>query len=174
MPGPSWTREPTPFGSSFTRPLRGPDQPVPVESIAEDLLGLYVEAACDLEFSGLARRAERRVIAEAPENRQPAGASPWRMRSAIGYARYWRGHERRSTAELSTHPRPEADRHSNAKPNVFAAELLMPEPDVRAVFIGSVADCAAAFGASVEAMHWRLYNLGLAQDPPRLTEPISR
>ena len=37
--------------------------------------------------------------------------------------------------------------------NVFAAELLMPEPAVRSVWAGSIPKCATMFGVSEEAMH---------------------
>jgi Zn-dependent peptidase ImmA (M78 family) len=52
--------------------------------------------------------------------------------------------------------------------NVFAAELLMPEPTVRAEFAraASAADLGRYFGVSEEAMAWRLYNFGLVGDRP--------
>ena len=60
---------------------------------------------------------------------------------------------------------PGADRLRGREANVFAAELLMPEEAVRAHFEAVIADCARMFGVSEEAMHWRLYNLGLAERP---------
>jgi Zn-dependent peptidase ImmA (M78 family) len=53
--------------------------------------------------------------------------------------------------------------------NVFAAELLMPEPEVRAAWSGDVGDTARRFGVSELAMSWRLYSFGIVDHPP--TEP---
>jgi Zn-dependent peptidase ImmA (M78 family) len=52
--------------------------------------------------------------------------------------------------------------------NVFAAELLMPQTEVRAaIAIGAgVSELAARFGVSDVALAWRLFNLGLAERPP--------
>jgi hypothetical protein len=49
--------------------------------------------------------------------------------------------------------------------NVFAAELLMPEGEVRAAWGGDADATAARFGVSGEAMRWRLYRLGLGESP---------
>ena len=52
--------------------------------------------------------------------------------------------------------------------NVFAANLLMPEPVVRKAWpaAGTVAAAANLFDVSPEAMEWRLYNCGFVEDPP--------
>ena len=52
--------------------------------------------------------------------------------------------------------------------NVFAAELLMPEPAVRAVWheLGEAEPVAARFDVSPSAMRWRLYSFGLLTEPP--------
>lgn len=42
----------------------------------------------------------------------------------------------------------------------------MPEPAVRAAWAGSIPECAARFGVSEEAMHWRLYNFALVEERP--------
>ncbi len=44
----------------------------------------------------------------------------------------------------------------------------MPEPAVRAAWEreSEIASCAARFAVSDEAMHWRLYNLGLVAERP--------
>jgi Zn-dependent peptidase ImmA (M78 family) len=49
--------------------------------------------------------------------------------------------------------------------NVFAAELLMPERDVREKFSRS-GELAELFAVSGEAMQWRLYSFELAHDRP--------
>lgn len=60
------------------------------------------------------------------------------------------------------------DRALEREANVFAAELVMPEPAVREVFgqQGDVNEVAAIFGVSPLAMHWRLYSFGLVDAPP--------
>ncbi len=62
-----------------------------------------------------------------------------------------------------------ADRTLEREANVFAAELLMPEPAVREAWdeLGDVAACAARFDVSPTAMHWRLYSFGLIEESPR-------
>ena len=62
-----------------------------------------------------------------------------------------------------------AGRAAAREANVFAAELLMPEPAVRAAWdreptVPAVADL---FRVSDEAMLYRLHNLGLVEDMPR-------
>jgi Zn-dependent peptidase ImmA (M78 family) len=58
---------------------------------------------------------------------------------------------------------PGADRALEREANIFAAELLMPEPAVRE----AAADLLAAerFAVSAEAMRWRLFGFGLGQRP---------
>jgi Zn-dependent peptidase ImmA (M78 family) len=50
--------------------------------------------------------------------------------------------------------------------NVFAAELLMPEDEVRAAWEGDPEVSATHFAVSGEAMRWRLYSFGHVQEPP--------
>jgi Zn-dependent peptidase ImmA (M78 family) len=61
-----------------------------------------------------------------------------------------------------------SDRTLEREANIFAAELLMPEPAVREVWekLGDVAACAARFDVSPTAMHWRLFNTGLVEAAP--------
>ena len=56
----------------------GEEIPVPVESIAEDLLGLAVEAVDDLECSGMLLPSERRI---------PLSAATYRNGDPIGVPR---------------------------------------------------------------------------------------
>jgi Zn-dependent peptidase ImmA (M78 family) len=51
--------------------------------------------------------------------------------------------------------------------NVFAANLLMPEPAVRAEWpaVENLDECAARFDVSPSAMHWRLYSFGMSGQP---------
>jgi len=50
--------------------------------------------------------------------------------------------------------------------NIFAANLVMPEAEVR-----SAAGGENRFGVSDEALGWRRYNLGLAVEPPGTVRP---
>jgi Zn-dependent peptidase ImmA (M78 family) len=139
--------------------------PVPVEAIAEDLLGLAVERA-DLDgVAGLLYPAERRILLNAND-------IPARRRFTLAHELgHWvcqclEGREAPvfcRTEDISTAG---AERALEREANVFAAELLMPESEVRRSFQGSLADIAAAFGVSPDAMSWRLYNFGLVDERP--------
>jgi hypothetical protein len=103
---------------------------VPVEAIAEDLLGLYVEEV-DLDgVSGLLYPAERLIQVNSND-------APTRRRFTLAHeVDHWvcqvqegRGAPLMCRAEDIA---PDADRRLEREANVFAAELLMPEPDVRA------------------------------------------
>ena len=148
--------------------------PVPVESIAEDLLGLLIGEA-DLDVSGLLIPAERRIWVDAGEAR----VSPARRRFTIAHEiGHWVCQVRAGRGEpihcridpvgaAATGPRPSGDARER-EANVFAAELLMPAALLRAaVAAGTALDAlAAGFGVSPPAMAWRLYNLGIADDAP--------
>jgi Zn-dependent peptidase ImmA (M78 family) len=138
--------------------------PVPVEAIAEDLLGLSVEEA-ELDVSGMLIPAERQILVNAaePETRRRFTIAHelghWICQSLEGrrvllYCR---------PRDLST----AADRRLEREANVFAAELLMQESSVRNGF-GQDPDpdqLARTFGVSGEAMRWRLYSFGLTERP---------
>ena len=140
-----------------------PELPVPVEAIAEDLLGLDVLRA-DLDVSGLLLPAERRIYVNATEP-EP------RRRFTIAHEL---GHWVCQCLEGTTAPvycrdkdvSTAADRALEREANVFAAELLMPEPDVRANAAISIDAAAVRLGVSSQAMHWRLYSFGLVADAP--------
>jgi hypothetical protein len=139
--------------------------PVPVEAIAEDLLGLHVEEV-DLDaISGLLLPAQRRIVLNetdvAPRRRFTLAheLGHWicqclEGRTAPIYCR---------AEEVGPDP---AARALEREANVFAAELLMPEPAVRAAWDGSIGTAAERLGVSEEALHWRLYNLGLVAERP--------
>ncbi|MGH3005447.1 MAG: ImmA/IrrE family metallo-endopeptidase [Gaiellaceae bacterium] len=166
MPGP--VRDPragellTRYHERFSGSL---ELPVPVEAIAEDLLGLSVGESESLEVSGMLLAAERQVWLNATE------VAP-RRRFTLAHEV---GHWVCQCLEGRTAPVDcRADevgvsegRALEREANVFAAELLMPERLVRERFSGSVADASACFGVSEEAIHWRLFNLGLADERPR-------
>jgi Zn-dependent peptidase ImmA (M78 family) len=62
---------------------------------------------------------------------------------------------------------PETDRLQEREANLFAAELLMPEPAIRVEWprAASTVELATWFGVSEESMGWRLYSFGLGDRP---------
>ena len=147
----------------------GDEIPVPVESIAEDLLGLRIGEADELDCSGLLIPAERRIWVSGSEARQ----APGRRRFTVAHEL---GHWVCQVLEGRWHPVycRDVEAGANGYPplereaNVFAAELLMPEPAVRAAFDAddSVERLAERFGVSPEAMRWRLFNLKHIRERP--------
>jgi len=148
----------------------GPDLPVPVESIAEDLLGLRVREHDGLSCSGLLDPSRREIWVNARE----AAVSAGRRRFTIAHeAGHWvcqvlEGRWQPVYCRAVETPLDGKNPPEEREANVFAAELLMPEKAVRAVFSShdSVADMAAELGVSGEALSWRLFNLGLVRDRP--------
>jgi hypothetical protein len=152
----------------------GEGLPVPVEAIAEDLLGLRIEQSWEIDCSGMLLPAERRIVlnaSEAMHGDTPIQRHRFTIAHEIGH---WVCHclEGRAPEPEPSYCRPvdlteAADRTLEREANVFAAELLMPEPAVREVWeeLGDVAYCATRFDASPTAMQWRLYNFGLAPKP---------
>jgi Zn-dependent peptidase ImmA (M78 family) len=140
----------------------GEELPVPVEAIAGDLLGLHVEEAA-LDCSGLLAPTERRIVVNAGE---PHPRRRFTLAHELGHwvCQVLQGH-RAPLYCRAVDVSQAADRQLEREANVFAAELLMPEPAVRAS-TGAIADRAERFGVSEEAMHWCLYNLKLADTPP--------
>jgi hypothetical protein len=138
--------------------------PVPVEAIAEDLLGLNVAASDSLGVSGMLLPAAREVWLNATE---PAPRRRFTLAHEVGH---WvcqvlegRGAPVMCRAEeIGVREGRALEREAN----VFAAELLMPEELVRKCFDGTVAGTAGHFWVSDEAMGWRLYNVGMTQDRP--------
>jgi hypothetical protein len=166
MPGPVRDPRAQALRDRFHTAYFAPELPVPIEEIAADLLGLYVEEAEALECSGLLLPAERRVVLR-------AGEAPVRQRFTLAHeVGHWvcqvqEGHDAPvycRAADLA----PGTDRTLEREANVFAAELLMPEPAVRAEWprAESTEALARRFGVSEEAMGWRLYNLGVVEERP--------
>ncbi|HXV57728.1 MAG TPA: ImmA/IrrE family metallo-endopeptidase [Gaiellaceae bacterium] len=138
--------------------------PVPVESIAEDLLGLSVGESESLPVSGMLLPTEREIWLNATE------PSPRRRFTLAHELGHWvcqvlegRGAPVMCRAdEVGVGEGRALEREAN----VFAAELLMPEALVRARYDGTVAGTAVHFGVSEEAMGWRVYNLGVTPARP--------
>jgi IrrE N-terminal-like domain len=134
-----------------------PGFPLPVEAVAEDLLGLDV-ARVAMQCSGMLLPAERRILVNADE-------PPARQRFTIAHEL---GHWVCQCLEGSVEPVycratdvvGETARLAEREANVFAAELLMPEDEVRA------ADADPdRFGVSELAYRWRRYSFGLGERP---------
>lgn len=142
--------------------------PVPVESIAEDLLGLAVGEA-EMGVSGLLIPARREIWVNAGEARE----SPARRRFTIAHeVGHWVCQVREGRGEpIHCRPDPEgppATDEREREANVFAAELLMPEGAVRreATRGTPAGRMESLFGVSAPAMAWRLFNLGITATPP--------
>src|SRR5947208_695886 len=137
--------------------------PVPVEAIAEDLLGLRIVEE-PLDVSGLLYPTQRLIVLNADE-------SPVRRRFTLAHEL---GHWVCQCLEGTEAPvfcrhqdvAVSADRALEREANIFAAELLMPPSIVHALYDGSPAGLGERFGVSGPALAWRLYNLGLAADKP--------
>ena len=152
----------------------GPEIPVPVESIAVDLLGLRVEESADLgDCSGLLLPAERRIVVNATE-RMSGDVPIRRHRFTIAHeVGHWICHALGSASPQPSYCRArdlseDAERALEREANVFGAELLMPEPAVRQAWaeLNDHITCAARFDVSLNAMHWRLYGFGLVAERP--------
>jgi hypothetical protein len=153
----------------------GEGVPVPVEAIAEDLLGLRIEESWDIDCSGMLLPAERRIVlnaSEAMHGDTPIQRHRFTIAHEIGH---WVCHclEGRAPDAQPSYCRPvdlteAADGTLEREANVFAAELLMPEPAVRTAWheLADVVACAARLDVSPLAMHWRLYGFALVADPP--------
>jgi hypothetical protein len=138
----------------------GEELPVPVESIAEDLLGLAVEARADMPVSGMLLPAERRILVNAAE---PETRRRFTIAHELGH---WICQCVGAKSPQPVYCRAEeigvdpAAKSLEREANIFAANLVMPEAAVRA------AAGENRFGVSDEALAWRLYNLGLTVSPP--------
>jgi len=132
-----------------------------VESIAEDLLGLAVGERDDLEVSGMLLPAERQIWLNANE---PPARQRFTLAHELGHwvCQHLAGRTVPvfcRAAEVGVGEGRLLEREAN----VFAAELLMPEDEVRTSVEGG--EVAARFGVSSEAMAWRLYSFGLGERP---------
>jgi hypothetical protein len=154
----------------------GPELPVPVESIAEDLLGLRIEQSAELgDCSGMLLPAERLILlnaAEAEHDGEPIRRHRFTIAHEVGH---WVCHclEGRAAEQPAVMCRKvdlqlDVDRMLEREANVFAAELLMPEEAVRQAWAAAPAvdEVAERFGVSRLAAQWRLCGFGLVQERP--------
>lgn len=151
----------------------GDEIPVPVESIAIDLLGLRIEQRDLGECSGVLIPSKQLILlsaAEATSGDIPTRRHRFTIAHELGH---WICHAKRNP---HTHPptycrsrdlSQETDRDLEREANVFGAELLMPEAAVREAWAAFryTAEVAARFEVSALAAQWRLYSFGLAERP---------
>ncbi|MEW6581282.1 MAG: ImmA/IrrE family metallo-endopeptidase [Actinomycetota bacterium] len=147
--------------------------PVPVDAIAEDLLGLRVVERELLGCSGMLVPWRREIRLDAAESRAAPGRRRFTLAHEIGH---WICHCRRADpgeilCRAGDVDAPGDPREREA--NVFAAELVMPEEAVRAAHADGLSpgEIAASLDVSVEALEWRLYNLALTDEPPVSASP---
>jgi hypothetical protein len=155
-----------------------PEIPVPVESIAEDLLGLRIEERDLGECSGMLIPSERLILvnaAEATNGHVPIRRHRFTIAHELGH---WICHALADGAEAPTFCRSrdlsqDADRDLEREANVFGAELLMPEAAVREAWaaVPDAQQVAERFEVSALAAQWRLYSFGLAEPPVLATDP---
>lgn len=125
----------------------GPELPVPVEAIAEDLLGLPVEGSWELgDCFGMLLPADRRILLNAAEAK----------------------HEDVPIRQRAVDLTESADRTLEREADILAAELLMPEDHVWAAFDGApeINLVSAPSRVSPSAAHSRLYSFGLVAERP--------
>jgi Zn-dependent peptidase ImmA (M78 family) len=157
----------------YLRAFGGAEIPVPVESIAEDLLGLRIERSAEIDCSGMLVPADRLIVlnaAEEPRDERPLRRYRFTIAHELGH---WVCHVLGSAAAQPVYCRAvdlteSADRTLEREANVFAAELLMPERAVWKAWkeLSDIAACSARFDVSPTAMHWRLHGYGLVEGRP--------
>jgi hypothetical protein len=140
----------------YRRAYGGPELPVPVESIAEDWLGLRIVEVEGLDCSGMLIPATREIRLNAEESREYPGRRRFTIAHEIGHwvCQVQKGVDAPKFCRAAD-VEPGADRALEREANVFAAELLMPEGQ----------QCADSFGVSTLAMQFRLHSFDLASRP---------
>jgi Zn-dependent peptidase ImmA (M78 family) len=150
----------------------GDELPVPVESIAEDLLGLAIEVTDDLPVSGMLIPSERRIVVRSDE---PEPRRRFTIAHELGHwiCQCLEGDMQPVYCRAGEIGVDAAAKALEREANIFAANLLMPEPIVRSAWAqsGAVGAAASRFGVSPEAMEWRLFSFGCVSDPRAAEQP---
>ncbi len=153
---------------TFHRCFERPSLPVPVEAIAEDLLGLRLDEGPLGGASGMLIPSLREIWVDAGEAAQSPGRRRFTIAHEIGH---WvcqcsgasSGSVFCRDADLG-----DTDRALEREANAFAATLLMPERSVLQLASAPGAGAAAlapVFGVSELAMAWCLFSLQLGPPP---------
>ena len=145
--------------------FRADELPIPVDSIAIDLLGLAVEEDDSLEVSGMLVPADQQIWLNGREARQSPGRRRFTVAHEIGH---WICHFERGRFEPQ-YCRSEdigvgIGRTREREANAFASQLLMPEALVRREAEAlrlNVHALARRFDVSLPAMKVRLSQLSL-------------
>jgi hypothetical protein len=159
--------------AEYLAAFSGDEIPVPVESIAEGLLGLRIEERDLGECSRMLIPSERLILvnaAEATNGDTPTRRHRFTIAHELGH---WICHAPEDVGEepptfcRSRDLSEDADRDLKREANVFGAELLMPEPAVRQAWadVSDLSKVADRFEVSALAAQWRLYSFGLAEKP---------
>jgi hypothetical protein len=143
----------------------GDELPIPVDSIAVDLLGLTVDENDALEVSGMLVPTDHQIWLNGREARQSPGRRRFTLAHELGH---WICQHEQGRVE-SHYCRSEdigvgAGWTLEREANTFAAQLLMPEPLLRreaGVLKLNVHVLARRFEVSVPAMKVRLQQLSL-------------
>jgi IrrE N-terminal-like domain len=133
---------------------------VPVDAIAEDLLGLGIHEVPLDGVSGLLYPSERIVFLNANDT-LARGASRWHTKVGRWVCQCLQG---RGAPMLCRAEDVAADRTLEREANIFVAELLMPDAAVHAA--ADDANAAMRFGVSGEAMQWHRFRFGLIEEKP--------
>ena len=160
--------------AEYLAAFSGDEIPVPVGSIAEDLLGLRIEERDLGECSGMLIPSERLILvnaAEATNGDVPIRRHRFTIAHELGH---WICHALEDVGEeapnfcRSRDLSQDADRDLEREANVFGAELLMPEAAVREAWaaLRDPSEVAACFEVSSLAAQWRLYSFGLILERP--------
>src|SRR5206468_7342133 len=125
MPGPVTDARAHVLRERFHALYAAPELPVPVEAIAEDLLGLLIEEDDEMGVSGLLVPAEWRVLVNAAE---PPARRRFTLAHEVGHwvCQVLEGHAAPIYCRAEEVGVGEG-RALEREANVFAAELLMPE-----------------------------------------------
>jgi predicted transcriptional regulator len=152
----------------------GAGAPVPVEDIADSLYGLRVVEVDGLVCSGMLMPARRMVYLNAEECRAVPRRRRFTIAHELGHLVLHAGNSA-APAVFCRHVGSTEAAISDAierEANHFAAELLMPGDLMRAAVARGETDpdvLGDRFEVSPVAAAWRLFNLGLCDQPPAVT-----
>src|SRR2546421_1551475 len=144
MPGPVTDARAGALRDRYLARFGGEPLPVPVEKIAEDLLGLSLGESENLEVSGLLLPAAREIWVNASEARESAGRRRFTIAHELGHwvCQCLEGRVAPTFCRAEVVGLDPSVKSLEREANVFAAELLMPEDEVRSSWKGSITGSA--------------------------------